>query len=80
MANSVQSIREALPVTGRIILEVTATDWEDVVAEQPDPATRISRIYLHFDDGSTASFAVGDGDLAFSYDNFPDGHPFRQED
>lgn len=74
----VGSIREALPITGRTILEVTCTDWDETVTQYPDPKDRISRVYLHFDDGSTASFVIGQGNLAFSYDGFPDGHPFEE--
>ncbi len=74
--SSVASIREALPITGRKIIEITCTDHEEVVEMYPNPADRRSRIYLHFDDGSTASFVIGEGDLAFSYDGFPDDHPF----
>jgi hypothetical protein len=76
---TLSSIRDALPITGRTILEVTCTDWEEVVARYPNPDDRKSRIYLHFDDGSTASFVVGEGDLAFSYDGYAEDHPFEQD-
>jgi hypothetical protein len=68
---AVTSIREALPITGRRIVEITTTDFE--------PGMEESRVYLHLDDGSTVSFAIGDGNLGFSYDGFPDGHPFLED-
>ena len=74
--SAISSIREALPIVGRTILEITTDDWDEVKAKYPDISERQSRIYLHFDDGSTASFCIGEGDKAFSYDGFPDGHPF----
>lgn len=76
----VSSIREALPIIGRTILEITTDDWEEVRAKYPCIENRQSRIYLHFDDGTTASFVIGNGDLCFSYDGFPDEHPFSGAD
>lgn len=74
--SAVSSIREALPITGRTIVEVTTDDWSEVQKKYPDIKERQSRIYLHFDDGSTASFRIGGGDNGFSYNRYPDGHPF----
>lgn len=74
--NTVETIREALPITGRLIVEITTDDWDDVVSKYPNPADRISRVYLHLDNGSTASFVIGEGRLAFSYDGFDPEHPF----
>lgn len=75
---TVETIREGLPITGRKIVDLTTDDWDEVVAKYSNPSDRISRCYLHFEDGSTASFVIGDGDLAFSYDGFPEDHPFSQ--
>jgi hypothetical protein len=77
--STVSSIRDALPITGRTIVEITTDDWDEIKEKYPHIEERQSRIYLHFDDGSTASFCIGEGDKAFSYDNFPDGHPFLNE-
>jgi hypothetical protein len=76
---SVDSIREALPITGRTILEVTCTDHAEDILKYPNPDERKGRIFLHLDDGSTASFVVGEGDLGFSYDGYPENHPFVQD-
>jgi hypothetical protein len=73
---SIKSIRDALPIVGRTILEVTCTDHAEDVANYPNPADRKSRIFLHLDDGSTASFVVGQDELAFSYDGYAEDHPF----
>lgn len=71
---SVDSIREALPLIGRTVLEITSDDFD------PSHKVDVSRIYLHFDDGSTASFPVGENELAFSFDGYPEDHPFSTED
>ena len=78
--STVSSIREALPIVGRTILEITTDDWEEVRVRYPHVENRQSRIYLHLDDGTTASFAIGDGDLAFSYDGYTEDHPFSGAD
>lgn len=76
----VATIREALPVIGRMVVEITCDDHDEIAEKFPNPADRISRIYLHFDDGSTASFVVGEGDLAFCFDGYPEGHPFTEDE
>lgn len=78
MNGTVETIREALPITGRTIVDITTDDWDDVCAEFPDPEDRISRVYVHLDDGSTCSFVIGDGNLAFSFDGYPEDHPFSE--
>lgn len=62
-----ESIREALPIIGKRVVEVTCDDWDDIVAAEPDPELRVSKIYVHFDDGSTLAFELGSG---FHYDGF----------
>ena len=57
-----ESIREALPVVGRTILEVTCDDWDEVKAKQPNHEFRVSQVYLHLDDGSTIALTVGNWD------------------
>jgi hypothetical protein len=68
------TIREALPIVGKKIVEITADDWDDVVAEQPDVETRVSQIYLHLDDGSTVGFFVTEH-RGFTYDGYKEGEP-----
>lgn len=64
-----ETIREALPIAGKKILEVTCDDWDEVKADQPDPDSRVSKIYLHLDDGSTVGFFVTQ-DRGFTYDGY----------
>lgn len=78
--STVSSIREALPIIGRTVLEITTDDWKEVQAKYPHIESRQSRIYLHFDDFTTVSFVIGEGDLCFSYDGFPEDHPFQGAD
>jgi hypothetical protein len=66
------SIREALPITGKSVVDVTCDDWSDVCAEFPEPADRITHVYVHFSDGSTLSFLTSEA-IGFSYDDYPDG-------
>jgi hypothetical protein len=63
------SIREALPITGRQVADVTCDDWEDVCAEYPRPEDRVTRVYVHFDDGSTLTFHTTEA-LEFAYDGY----------
>ena len=69
MNETYPNIREALPITGKTIADVTCDDWEDIVREQPDPKTRRSMVYLHFTDGATLGFSVTQ-DHGFHFDGY----------
>lgn len=64
------NVREVLaPLIGRVLIEVTQDDWEDVCRDHPDPEERESRIYLHFDDGTTLAFnATRDAGFCYPLD------------
>ena len=61
------SIRDALPVAGKRVVEVTCDDWEEVKERFPNLADRVSQVYLHFDDGSTLGIFVTQ-ERGFTYD------------
>lgn len=71
---SVATIRDALPVIGRTILGITQDDFEG-----PIPPDQLTSVYLHLDDGSTITMQVSQ-EVGFSYDGYPDGHPFEAGD
>src|SRR4051812_47302817 len=52
------TIREALPIVGRRVIEVTCEDWDDLCREQPNVEQRVTPVYVHFDDGSTLTFVT----------------------
>lgn len=65
------SIRDALPITGKRVVEVTCEDWEDVCARYSNPEDRVSEVYVHFEDGSTLTFLVTE-ERGFRYDGYPE--------
>lgn len=65
------SIRDALPITGKRVVEVTCGDWGEAAAASPNLEDRVSTVYLHFDDGSTLTFFVTE-QRGFCYDGHKD--------
>jgi hypothetical protein len=71
-AQGFESIREALPIVGKRVVEVTCDDWEEVCEQHPEPEERASNVYVHFDDGSTLTIVLTPEtpSSGFSYDGF----------
>lgn len=67
-----ESIREALPIVGKKVVEVTCSDHGEPLdccdREAIEDFSGLGHIYLHFDDGSTATFHVIDDRLGFHYE------------
>lgn len=66
------TIRDALPVSGKAVVDVTCDDWEEICREYPNPEDReVTKVYVHFDDGSTLTFHCSEN-VGFLYDGHPE--------
>lgn len=70
------TIREALPIAGKTVIEVTCDEQGDPCCEH---CPGFSHIYLHFDDFSTLTLHCRAGDNGSEVGFHYDGHPGEDE-
>lgn len=66
-----ENIRDFLgELAGLTIVDVTQDDWDEVMAEQPNPDERESCVYLHLSNGKTLAFRVcGGSGFCYPYES-----------
>lgn len=70
------SVREALPIVGKTVVEITCDDKEDSCC---NACPGFQHVYIHFDDFSTLTIHIRPGEPGVEVGFHYDGHPGEED-